>query len=70
MLNSSVERAAVAARTVSCSLRSGRSVKRRWSRLALLAMAGTALSSPVWATPAPLDHLILSGDYIKVGIND
>lgn len=33
-------------------------------------MAGTALSSPVWATPAPLDHLILSGDYIKVGIND
>lgn len=32
-------------------------------------MAGTALSSPVWATPVG-GPLILSGKYIKVGLNE
>lgn len=59
-------RAPVGARAAACCLASGGGVSRgRMRRLMLLALAGTALSSPAAAAP-----LVLGGDYIKIGVND
>ncbi|MDP1617932.1 autotransporter domain-containing protein [Phenylobacterium sp.] len=40
------------------------------SRLVLAALAGVALGLPATAAAAPLSNEVLSGDYIKIGLND
>ncbi|MDO8408708.1 MAG: autotransporter domain-containing protein [Phenylobacterium sp.] len=40
------------------------------SRLVLAALAGVALGLPAPAAAAPLSNEVLSGDYIKIGLND